>query len=72
MSECEYASTDTPARYRQKKLDGAEAESFEAHYFACDACWIELESLTSSCKLSRPWLSSSATSDNLRAVANTR
>lgn len=43
MSECEYASTDIPARYLQEKLDGAEAESFEAHYFACERCWSELE-----------------------------
>jgi hypothetical protein len=30
---------DLDARYAARELSDAEAESFEAHYFACERCW---------------------------------
>lgn len=37
---CEYAGReDAETRYLAGRLSPAEAEAFEAHYFACDECW---------------------------------
>lgn len=40
---CEYAETDSAARYIQGRLAGDEAERFEQHYFACEICWTEVQ-----------------------------
>ena len=43
MTNCEYAMTDVPARYVTGRLQSADAERFEEHYFGCDWCANELE-----------------------------
>ncbi|MGH9456969.1 MAG: hypothetical protein ACRD2J_04940 [Thermoanaerobaculia bacterium] len=42
-TSCEYRDTDVAARYVQGRLAEDEAERFEAHYFACEACWAEVQ-----------------------------
>lgn len=37
---------DFEARYLANRLDRAEAEAYEAHYFGCDRCWTSLRRAT--------------------------
>lgn len=39
---CEFAERDLESRYLAGRLPEQEADGYEAHYFACDACWQRL------------------------------
>lgn len=39
---CPYQDTETAARYLAGSLPGSEQDRFEEHYFACDACFAEV------------------------------
>jgi hypothetical protein len=43
VSHEQVAATDLVERYLRHELTGQETEAFEAHFFACDVCFAELE-----------------------------